>query len=345
MLALARQLRRLTQSELSRLTGISQAHLSRMENGLQAPTEQGIGFLAGALGFPENFFHMQGSLFPPIAPMHRKRAGLAKGFQEHAEALANLRRIYIQRLESAVEIDDTIPRLELDEHDGSPTRVAQVVRAFFKLPIGPVENMVRVLEDHGAFIFLEDFQSRQLDAFTLVGDGLRPTIFVNRSFPGDRERLSIAHELGHIVMHTIPTSNAEEEAWQFAEEFLLPEVSIKDELRRARRLSDYSDLKRKWKVSMAALIRRAKNLELIDANRYRYLMQQMAPYRVREPVPLSLEQPSLVNELISAYRGDLKYSDEELLEVLCITKAMFSELYEQSDRKLRIVPKDDSKGR
>jgi Zn-dependent peptidase ImmA (M78 family) len=316
-----------------------------MEHGLQAPTENGVASLAGALGFPGSFFRMQGNLFPPIAPMHRKRAGLAKGFQEHAEALANLRRIHIQRLEQAVDIDDAIPRIELEEYDGNPARVAQVVRASFRLPLGPVENVVATLENHGAFIFLEDFLSRQLDAFTLVGDGLRPTIFVNRSFPGDRERLSLAHELGHIVMHSVLTANIEDEAWQFAEEFLLPATSIESELRRARRLSDFADLKRKWKVSMAALIRRAKNLAIIDANRYRYLMQQMAPYRAREPVPLSLEQPSLVKELISAYRRDLKYTDEDLLKVLCITKAMFKELYEQSDRKLRILTKEESKGR
>ena len=337
MFSLARKIRGRTQTELSKQTGLSQGQLSRFEHGLLAPSSDNLRVIAGALQFPPEFFQMQGNLFPPLTPIHRKRASLGKRPQEKAEAVANLRRIHLQKMEPAVDIDETVPRLDSEDFGGSPQNVARAIRSAFRVPTGPVANMVDLLEDHGVFVFLEAFESRHLDGFTLIGDGLRPLVFVNEAFPGDRERLSLAHELGHIVMHSIPSANAEREAWAFAEEFLIPEESIAAELRQARKLADFADLKRKWKVSMAALIRRAKDLGIVDGNRYRYLMQLMAPYRVREPVPIPVESPSLADELIATYRQELKYSDKDLIRLLCISEETFRELYEHSKRRLRIV--------
>ncbi len=337
MLSLARKYRGYSQSELSERTELSQAQLSRLEHGLGAPSEVALQKIGEALDFPLAFFQAEGNLFPPFTPLHRKRASLGKKAQERAEALANLRRIHILRLETNVEIDESIPRLDLEEFDGSPRNVARAIRTSLRLPRGPVENMVTLLENSGVFVFLDDLGSRYLDGFTLVGDGLRALVFINRTFPGDRERLNLAHELGHIVMHSIPTGNEEAEAWEFAEEFLLPEASIVDDLKLAKSIADYAALKRKWKVSMAALIRRARTLNMIDQYRYRYLMQLMAPYRVREPVSTPVETPSLVDELLETYRRDLGYTEEDLLSVLSVSKETFQQLYGHEDKRLHIV--------
>jgi Zn-dependent peptidase ImmA (M78 family)/DNA-binding XRE family transcriptional regulator len=326
MFALARKAQGLTQTDLHEQTGISQAQLSKIEQGLQIPTEERLRQLSTALGFPIDFFFQNSRYFPPITPFHRKRTSLGKKVLEQAEAMANLKRIHLESLVSAFEVDKNIPKLEVEEY-GSPEKIAQVMRSYFKLPRGPVDNVVALLEDYGVFIFLEDFISMQLSGFTLVGNGTTPVMFVNREAPGDAERLTLAHELGHLVMHTIISESAEDEAWRFAAEFLMPRADISIELRKARKIIDFADLKRKWKISMAALMRRSHELKIMTDTHYRYLMYGMAPYRVQEPVQTPRETPTLFDELILKYKSEYGYSDKEISQVLFIFEEMYNDLY------------------
>jgi Zn-dependent peptidase ImmA (M78 family) len=326
MLSMARKVQGLTQTELHRQSGISQAHLSKIEQGIQIPTEEHLEKLSHTLGFPIEFFFQRNRYFPPITPFHRKRTSLGKKAQEQAEAIANLKRLHLEKLLMGFEINNIIPKLDLEEY-GTPERIAQVIRAHLKLPKGPVHNLVAVLEDHGVFVFLEEFISMQLAGFTLIGNDTTPIIFVNKEAPGDAERMTIAHELGHIVMHTIINENVEEEAWRFAVEFLMPKADISPELRKARKIADFADLKRKWKISMMALMRRSHELHFITDTHYRFLMQGMSKYRIVEPVQTPQEIPMLFDELISQYKIEYNYSDAELLQLLTVFKEMYNDLY------------------
>jgi Zn-dependent peptidase ImmA (M78 family) len=255
---------------------------------------------------------------------------------ERAEAVANLKRIHLEKLLLAFEAEKSIPMLDIDEY-GTPEKVARVLRSAFMLPRGPVENLVEVLEDYGVFIFLEDFTSMQLSGFTLIGDGITPLMFINKNFPGDAERLTIGHELGHLIMHHIISEIAEKVAWGFAAEFLMPEDDIMGDLLKAKKIIDFADLKRKWKISMAALMHRSHELGIITDAQYRYLMQGMAPYRIEEPVYTPQEIPTLFAELITQYKNEYEYSTDDLLHIFNITKAMFNDLYEKDSGRIKIV--------
>jgi len=335
MLSLARKIQGFTQSELHNKSGISQAHLSKIEQGLQIPTDDLVEKLSQTLGFPVDFFFQNNRYFPPITPFHRKRTSLGKKAQEQAEAIANLKRIHLEKLLVSFDTGKMIPKLDIEEY-GTPEKVAQVLRTYLQLPRGPIENLVMVLEDHGVFIFLEDFVSMQLAGFTLIGNDTTPIIFINKEFPGDAERLTIAHELGHIVMHAIISKSAEDEAWRFAAEFMMPKADISFELRKARKVADFADLKRKWKISMLALMRRSHELNFIVDTHYRYLMQAMARYRIEEPVLTPQEIPSLFDELIAQYKNEYDYSDDEIAQVLTIYKEMYQDLY-GSPNAIRLV--------
>jgi Zn-dependent peptidase ImmA (M78 family) len=337
MLELARKYKEMTQAELREKTGISQPQLSRLEQGLVEGSSEDVEKLASVLGFPESFFFQTAAVYPVMTPFHRKRAGLGKRIQERAEALANLKKIHLTKLLGMIEIDGSIPRLNPEDYDGDPRIAAQKIRGYFKLPRGPIPNVVEIFEDAGVFIFLEDFGTPQLEGFTLIGDSVQPLIFLNRAFPGDAERLTLAHELGHIVMHDVPTQTVEQEAWTFAAEFLMPANDIILDLRLAKQLDDFANLKRKWKTSMAALIRRKKDLGIIDDNRYRYLMMKMSPYRVKEPVMIPQELPTLFDELITTYTEEYAYTKENILELLCLDSELYAKLYKENPKRLRLV--------
>lgn len=87
--------------------------------------------------------------------------------------------------------------------------------------------------------------------------GLPPLIFINKNQPVDRYRFTLAHELGHLVMHRAPTPTMEDEANAFAAELLMPASDIYNDLRNIS-IEKAAALKPFWRTSMAALFYRAK---------------------------------------------------------------------------------------
>ena len=133
----------------------------------------------------------------------------------------------------------------------------------------------------------------------------------------------MAHELGHLVMHVgnppISSEQAEEEADAFASEFLMPEREIKQQLYNLNE-SSLCLLKRRWKVSMHALVRRAKDLNTITQQQYRNIQINFSRkgYTKSEPVPLSPEIPFMWDDIINLYKEELGYSNNDLMSMMHI---------------------------
>ena len=339
MLKLARQLRQLVQKELAEATGISQGTISKIELGIEEPSPSTVSIFANALRFPGDFFLQGGVLYPPAAPLQRRRSQLRKRDLDFAEAMGNFRRLILSRLLSSVEIDVGIPEFDAESFDGNMESIASQVRAIFRLPMGPIANLVQVLEDAGAFVSFFDFGSVYLDGFTLVGDGIHPLILGNSSSPMDRLRFTLAHELAHLVLHRRSRSvDFEREANEFAACFLMPEREIRTHLVRLT-LERLADLKRYWKASMNSLLRRAVSLRTVTPSQAKYLWIQMGKrgLRTKEPVEIPRETPTLEHEILDFYRKELRYSDEDLLRLLRIGKTDLEELYDEQRRRLRLI--------
>src|SRR5260221_2966706 len=119
--------------------------------------------------------------------------------------------------------------------------------------------------------------------------GQPPLVLLNGQHPADRMRFTLAHELGHLVMHRFPTAEMEEEANEFASALLMPATDIKEAFAGRRiSLELLAALKPEWKVAMQALLMRAKSLGYVDSNQNRYLWQRIIArgWRLREPPEL-----------------------------------------------------------
>ena len=127
----------------------------------------------------------------------------------------------------------------------------------------------------------------------------------------------LAHELGHLVMHYyfIPSeaTPVEDEANEFASEFLMPENEIKPQLKRLT-LPILGTLKQQWGVSMRALIRRARDLQMIDDKIYRnyQIIFSKKGYNKREPINLPYERSNMIHDVVELYKAELGYSEEDL---------------------------------
>ncbi len=325
LLRIARQARGWSQTELSRRSGVSQANLSKLENGLINPTEDVMTSVGTALGFPVEFFFQNDRVIGlPMSVQYRKRASVGQKAIERLEAELNIRILHIRRLLNAAELEPELSlprRLDVDEDGGDPERIADLVRRTWLVPSGPIRDLVARVERAGCIIVHCDFAALKVDGFTVQIPDMPPCIFLNRNMPADRQRFSLAHELGHVVMHQVPSPEMEDEANEFASALLMPARDIRPHLAGRRlTLQRLAALKPVWRVSMAALLYRARQIGAITDNQSQYLWRQMSSmgYRPTEPPELDLkvEMPTVLLEIVRLHLEDLGYGLSDLAKAL-----------------------------
>lgn len=340
MLILARDLVGMTQADLAMSVGLSQAEISKLEAGVRPPQDEHVSLFAKHLGCPVEFFSLPDSVknFGSPCVYHRKRQSTPQAVLRRLLALVNKRRIQVKRLLYSAEIvDNRFPRLDVDEFLGGPAEIARAVRSTWKIAPGPVANLTKHIEDAGGIVIRCDFGTNKVDAVSQWTADSPPLFFVNASIPADRMRFSLAHEIGHIVMHQLPTDDMEREADRFASEFLMPESHISGQLADLT-LARLAALKPYWKTSMAALLKRAGDLEVITERTKNYLWFQMGQrgYRTKEPVTIPPEVPMLLAEVLEVHRKSLSYTVQDLAALLAATEdEVRNELLPQA--KLTIV--------
>lgn len=263
VLAVARKARGLTQVDLGEAVGVSQVSINRYEAGEREPDDVIVAALADALGVTSTLLRHGSRYQGAIAvEAHMRRQKTTKAsLWRRLEAQLNLTRVHASFLfeELSIHSEHRIPTF--DPEFTSPDDAARMTRAQWRMPIGPVVNLTRWLESAGCLVFEDDFGTRRIDGLSQwVGD--HPVILLNRDAPTDRKRLTLAHELGHLALHSNePHEDAESQANLFAAEFLMPETAIRAQLRRVD-LGTLIELKREWGVSMQALFERAYRLGL-----------------------------------------------------------------------------------
>jgi Zn-dependent peptidase ImmA (M78 family) len=157
-------------------------------------------------------------------------------------------------------------------------------------------------------------------------------VVLNSDQPADRMRFTLAHELGHIVMHKFPSPNMEQEAHAFANAFLTPAADIKPYFRGKRiDLALLASLKPEWRVSMGSLLMCANKLGYLDDGRNKYLWKQMSMkgFRLREPPELDFDReiPTVLKSILDIHLGALGYTEDELSALLHIRGGDARELY------------------
>ena len=130
-----------------------------------------------------------------------------------------------------------------------------------------------------------------------------PVIGLSPSAPGDRFRLSLGHEVGHLSFHTRKTEGTESEANRFASALLIPQADFDAAMPERPLLKDFIGLKATWGVSIAALVYRAHELNYIDDQRYRALQIQMSKWQKTEPGKFDAAPGQLLGRLIEANGG------------------------------------------
>lgn len=302
----ARLFRGMTMDELACSVSVNKQAISQFENRKTSPDPMTLKQIARVLDFPYDFFCEEdrasiigNTYFRALYSSHKKDL-----------VAQQIKTKYLAKIHSILETKVRFKPLNLppivEESVMTIDQLALYVREFWGLGLEPISNMVSLLEENGIIVGEFATESRDIDAFYQYSeDDGHPTYCVilgtdKKSFY--RRQFNCAHELGHILMHERYSDlneinrdeyrDRENEANSFASAFLLPaEPFRRDVMIYPNRLSHYVELKKKWHVSIMAMIMRAYSLDCISQNQYTYLMRQMSTngYRQIEPLDDQIE--------------------------------------------------------
>jgi Zn-dependent peptidase ImmA (M78 family) len=342
MLTLAREARGLTRVDLHKLSGIPQSTISKIETEVRSFSEDDVATFAEALGYPPAFFYRSEAQYGQgTVCHHKKRQSMPITKLRQIHASMNVMRMATFDLMRGVEItaENSFPRMEIEDY-GSPQQIAQLVRQTWQLPLGPIKSMTAVIESAGGVVVPSDFGTDKLDAISQRPAAQPLFFFVSATAPGDRLRFSLAHELGHMIMHSAPAPDQEREANEFAAEFLMPAREIEPQLIQLT-MAKLSDLKRYWKVAMQALIYRAHDLHKITDRQQRswFMRFNQLGYKKREPVQIPREEPNILHRVVELHRHEHGYSDDELSRATRLSEQEFRSVFGAAETtpKLRLI--------
>lgn len=337
MITLVREAKQWSQHDLARAAELSQGYLSKVENGLLELSGEKLDKVAEVLDCPVTLLvtdeYVRGI---EVTCLHNRNrhSKLTVGAVKKIEATTHLTRLTVERILADLDIDTQgrLERMDLSEY-GDPAGVARALRARWRLAIGPIPNVVGLMESLGVIVVVRPLGTRAQDAVSTWPHNAShpPLMLINSGLSPDRQRLTIAHELGHLVMHIFPAENQESEANQFASEFLTPAAEIEPDLRglTAGDFRRLMTLKSHWKVSMGMLIQRAKDLDCISDRQFKEFRIRLSRmgWHSSEPVDLPAEAPSIIKRAITIHMSEHGYTEEQVAQTALMTPEAFRRHY------------------
>jgi Zn-dependent peptidase ImmA (M78 family) len=290
-----RAIENVNQHDLGDLLGLSLQMVSAIESGRRsfAGSLEAIGYSDERMALPAM-----------SAPLHRQRASTTVAARRRAQELLRLGGEVFRELRDQT---PKAPQMSLERLQPPSTpgeleeRAIDVRYALRHEDSGPIRNLTTAVEEAGVCI-IPVVGLPGIDGISSWVEGV-PVIGVSPAVPGDRFRLTLGHELAHLLMHTRKTDFSEGEANRFSGALLFPQTEFEAAMPEHPQLRDFIALKASWGVSVAALVYRAHELEYIDDRRYRALQIQMSKWRKSEPGQFEPAQGQLLNKLIEVNGG------------------------------------------
>jgi Zn-dependent peptidase ImmA (M78 family)/transcriptional regulator with XRE-family HTH domain len=313
-LALARRRRGLSKTTLAERTGISVRSLGYYESAVSdvTPSDEHKALLAKALELPIEFF--SGSDIEEItseAASFRSLKTLTASLRESAIGAGTFAKMVSEWIEKHFNLPSpSIPSLR----DFEPEAAAQVLRTEWGLGERPIHNMVHLAESHGVRVFSLPIDSLKVDAFSVLHRGTTPYVFLNTKKSAEHSRFDVAHELGHLTLHTHThggpsgSRDAELEANRFASAFLMPRGDVLGHIPPPSTITVKAihRLKKRWGVSAIALVFRLHKLKILTEWQYRTLCIQLsaAGFKSGEPDGMPRETSQVFAKVFKSLRED-----------------------------------------
>lgn len=325
----AREVRCLSVVTLSEMVGITKAAIYQYENGDISPSRETLQRLAKQLNFPEEFFSSKWNDESDERIFFRSLSADTRT----AKKRAMHRMRWMKRITSFLSSKVEFPKVNLPKwknedfmrlKDEEIEEAALELRRFWGLGDGPIGNVVWLLENNGFIVSRSELIAQKQDALSSwSSECARPLIILGSDKAScARSRFDACHELAHMLLHRRIDQSIlkkespefglmEKQAHRFASAFLFPRDSFLADVFLVR-LEALEALKRKWKLSIAMMLKRAGDLDLIGDEESKRLWRSLnrRGWRKIEPLDDSIppEEPVLLYQAIKALLDSGKWT-------------------------------------
>ncbi len=295
-----REIEQISQAELASLLGVSGALVSQIEAG---------GRRADNLDWEVLGYAPRRLVLPAMSdPMHRHRASTRIASLKRARELLRLAGEVFGELAAKTprSPSNLLDRFPSPHGDEDVTRFARDTRrnVLGTEDAGPIRNLTAAVERAGiCMVPLPELPG--IDGISAWVED-QPVIGIAPAVPGDRFRLTLGHELGHLAMHRRPGPMIEDEANRFSTVLLMSDEEFDEALPDRPTLKDFLAIKANWGLSVASLIYRAHHhADRLDEARYKSLQIQMSQRwaKVDEPGRFEPVHGQLFAKLVDANGG------------------------------------------
>lgn len=324
----ARKAAGLSLRALADRAGVTAMAISKYESGKSTPSSRVLLDLSKALGVRTEYF------FRPVKVelqeiKHRKHSQLPKKALEQIEGDVK------EQLERFIELEQLLPNgpvqaFKLPENLPAPITaldqieaVAKQLRDAWDLGVDPIPVLTDMLEERGIKVFQSQAINDRFDGMAATVDAI-PVIVVGRGWPGDRQRFTLAHELGHLVLKGRLADDLDEEdaANRFAGAFLAPAHEVRKELGEKRvwlEPRELEVLKKTYGLSMQGWMHRAKDLGILPDMHYvemRKFFSARGWNRTEPGEQYPPERPQLFDQLVYRALAQDLISEAKAAELL-----------------------------
>lgn len=339
----AREARGMTITGLADLVGLSKQSISAYEKGKQTPSPEVLDRISKQLNFPSYFFLKKMNEQDQSPIFFRSLSAATKRSRLKAERQIVWLADIVDYISNFVDmLPVNIPNFDIGKN---PEKVpidefeelAMKCRQEWGLGNGPISNVVRLLENHGIIVTRLDIEAASLDAFSkwFLHNRLPIIVLGADKDSAVRSKLDAVHELAHLVSHRSLQKigscfkTIEEQAFRFASAFLMPADTFLNDFGFPN-IETLLVLKDKWKVSIAAMIMRCKNLNIISESQATklWIAYNHRGFRKREPLDdkIPIEQPVFIRRCIELLINEKIQSPEDISNALSLPQSDIEKL-------------------
>lgn len=289
---------------------VTKQALSKYEKGLSVPSLKVVAKIAETFGIKTAQLFAAPEVSVELLA-YRKCAALPKRDQSMVEGLvaqALEERIALQeKVSGAAPLNLPKRKFRVESLEGAE-QAAGKLRDFWKLGTSAIASVTELLEDQFIHVFVITTASDKFDGTSAVakdekGNIIAAAVVSREGVPGERQRLTLMHEVGHLVLEVAEDVDEEKASYRFAGAFLAPAELLKREVgvqRTTIQLKELLLLKRRFGLSAQALAFRLRDLGIINESSYRWLCIQFNHNRMRknEPEPLPPENPQWLKRTV-----------------------------------------------
>jgi len=302
---------------------VTKQALSKYEKEKARPSPVVLNRLASALGVKSAHLWSEPTIRVEFIA-YRKGAGLLKREQETVESLVTQTledRIHLQELTNKFDGSKLPVRALCANTVEDAEHAAEALRIQWNLGTDPIASVTDVLEDNCIHV-LEVDASEKFDGSAAVAHPVgeervvAAAIVTRRGVPGGRQRLNLSHELGHLVLCVPQDVDEEKMAFRFGSAFLAPAQTVYREVGSSRsfiRSDELLLLKRRFGMSVQALLYRLRDLRIISDSHYTWWCKGInrMGWRKEEPFELAPEKSKwLLQNTLRALSEGLLTTDE-----------------------------------